>query len=101
MSPEDYTDAVDYVAAQLTQDQFATYFERVASMAQGYEYRLKSYVATKGGKGQTSIVYVDAPLDGRAKLLVTNLKQAIVSKWNGGPNPRYNATVAEAKKIQH
>ena len=102
MSPEEYANAVELVAAQLTQDQFATYFDRVASVALGYEYRLKSvYVVPKGGgKGQTSVVYVHAPLDGRAKAMVMSLRQAISSKWNGGTNPRFNATVAEAKKIQ-
>ena len=102
MSPEEYANAVEFVAAQLTPDQFTTYFDRVASVALGYEYRLKSlYVVPKGGgKGQISVVYVHAPLEGRAKTMVMSLKQAISSKWNGGNNPKFNATVAEAKKIQ-
>ena len=37
MSPEDYTDAVEHVAAQLTQDEFVNYFERISSAAQSIE----------------------------------------------------------------
>jgi hypothetical protein len=63
MSPEDYTDAVEHVAAQLTQDEFVTNFERISLAAQGFEYRLKQ----RAGAGTTPIVFVHADLDaGRA-----------------------------------
>ena len=96
MSPEDYTDAVDCVAAQLTQDEFVTYFERISSAAQGYEYRLKQRV----GAGKSPIVFVDADLDARGKAMVTRLRLALYSNGHGKPNPKYNATVAQAKKVQ-
>ena len=96
MSPEDYTNAVDYVAAQLTPDQFATYIERIALLAQGYEYRLKCNV----GKGNTPVVYVDADLDKRGRLMVTRPRRALVSKYGGDTNSLYNATAAQARGIQ-
>ena len=94
MSPEDYTDAVEHVAAQLTQDEFVTYFERISSAAQGFEYRLKH----RAGAGKTPIVFVHANLDAYGRALVSKLRLALLFKWNGKPNPSYNATVAQAKK---
>ena len=99
VSPEEYTDAIACVAAQLTQDEFATYFDRISSAALGYEYRLKlSTVPEK--TGNTKVVYVDADLDSRGKAMVTKLRMALLFHWNGKPNPKYNGTVAQAKKVQ-
>ena len=97
MSPEDYTRAVDFIAAQLTQDLFATYFERCAAIAQGYEYRLKS----NGSKG--GVVYIqpqDVAFDKRGKYFISALRRALLFKSDGDSHPVYNELVAQAKKIE-
>ena len=98
MSSEYYINAVGYVAAQLMPDPFATYFERTASLAQGFEYMLKS----NGGKGGRPVVYIphEVALDKRAKVFVASLRRALLSKVDGDTNPLYNATVAQARNVQ-
>ena len=41
-----------------------------------------------------------ADLDAYGRALVSKLRLALLFKWNGKPNPSYNATVAQAKKVQ-
>ena len=97
LSPDEYTKAVDYVASLLTPDQFATYFERCAAIAQGYEYRLKS----DGSKG--GVIYVqprDLAFDKRGKSSISVLRRALFFRMHGNPNPVYNEMVAQAKKIE-
>ena len=97
LSPDEYTKAVDYVASLLTPDQFATYFERCAAIAQGFEYRLKS----DGSKG--GVIYVqprDLVFDKRGKTAISALRRALFFRMHGNPNPVYNEMVAQAKKIE-